>query len=160
MSKEELNQFVQKFDKAPKGPVAPGREIEVKPGKTEALDPNRRVSDLNSSTKLNTRTVQNRGVVPDDNLRGNQEGAKFEAPDALKARFEAYKKGTARQRSTRAAPRPARRGRKMTSTPGRSTPGRSGIGRITLCSHRRTCLDVTSSASTRRISRTTSPTSS
>ena len=111
MSKEELNQFVSKFEKAPKGEPGAGRDIEAKPGKPQTVDPNRTLPDLNPATRIDSATVRDRGAIVDDNLRGNMEGARFVPPPEIRSRFEVYKKSLARPRGTsnrRAAEAPGR----------------------------------------------------
>jgi hypothetical protein len=107
MSKEELNQFVKKFEKAPKAEPGEGREIEAKPGKPQAVDPNLKTTDLNPSTRVNSSTLREGRTVTEDSLRGNNEGARFVPPAEIRARYEAYRKSLARPSGRRGAASPA-----------------------------------------------------
>ena len=106
-SKEELNQFVKKFEKAPKSEPGAGREIDVKPGKERAVDPNRKLPDLNLGARTDTTTIRNRGGYVQDTLRGNNEGVRFDPPPELRAGFNAYRKSLSRTKAATPPPRPA-----------------------------------------------------
>jgi hypothetical protein len=110
-SKEELEQFVKKFEKAPKAEPGAGREIEAKPGKPQAVDPNRKLPELNPSARVNMSTLRQGRALGDDTVRGNIEGARFVPPPEIRSRFEAYRKSLSRPASSgrRGAP-PAARG--------------------------------------------------
>jgi len=107
MSKEELNQFVKKFEKAPKAEPGPGREIEAKPGKPQAVDPNRKLPDLNPGTSVSARTIRDRGGMVQDDVRGNNEGIRFTPPPELRAGFDAYKNSLSRSKTLNPTRRPA-----------------------------------------------------
>jgi hypothetical protein len=105
-SKEELNQFVEKFTKAPKAEPGAGREIEVKPGKAQAIDPSRKLPDLNPNATVSTKTMRDRGAVVQDTVRGNNEGVRFVPPPELKEGFDAYRSSLSRSRAVNPTRRP------------------------------------------------------
>jgi hypothetical protein len=104
-SKEELDQFVQRFAKGTaKPPAREGQEIEATPGKTQEIDPKRRLPDLNPTATMNTEIIRNRGGIPRDTIRGNNQGVRFVPPPELRAGFDAYRSSLSRSRAG-AAPR-------------------------------------------------------
>jgi hypothetical protein len=107
MSKEELNQFVTKFQKAPKAEPGPGREIEVTPGKAApTIDPKRSLPDLNPQASVSTKQMRDKGMVVQDNVRGNSEGMRIEPPSELKAGFNAYRSTLSKSKAVSPARRP------------------------------------------------------
>ena len=118
MSKEELNQFVKKFEKAPKADPGQGRDIEVKPGRGgPQLDPNRTLPDLNPSATVGTKQMRERGTMVQDTVRGNNEGMRIDIPRELRAGFDAYR-GTLSKSKTL---NPVRRPNAADSNPGSGT---------------------------------------
>jgi len=103
MTREEMEQFVTKFKKAPKAPPGPGREIKVKPGADQKFDPNRTLPDINPNARLGTRTDRTRGSVAQDQIRDNVQGARFEVPSELRPGFEAFKSSLSRSKSRKPA---------------------------------------------------------
>jgi len=100
LSREEINQFVRKFEapKAePRDPNATGGTTEVssRPGNQ---DENRKVSLPGNlpGGQVTSRNARNSGMVADDATQGNLEGARSRIPSALRSRFEAYQKGLSR----------------------------------------------------------------
>jgi hypothetical protein len=106
-SKEELNQFVEKFEKAPKSKPGPGREVEVKPGKPQAVDPNRRLPELIPGSTVSTKMMRDKGAYVQDNVRGLNEGARLEPPPELRARIDAYRNSLSRSKTLNPTRRPA-----------------------------------------------------
>lgn len=107
MSKEELNQFVKRYEKTPQtNEPGPAREIEAKPGQAPGVDPNRTLPDLNPSATFNTQTLRERGAFVQDQVRGNNEGVRLEPPRALRSGYDAYLRSLSRTRSN-AARKPA-----------------------------------------------------
>lgn len=98
-SKEELNQFVEKFGGAPKRPTGEGREIEVKPGQSKPVVPDRPLPDLNPGSTISSQTVRDRGGVAQDDIRENNEGVRFEPPPELRAKFNAFRSSATRNRT-------------------------------------------------------------
>jgi hypothetical protein len=99
MSKEELNQFVEKFSKAPKAEPGAGREIDVKPGKPQTIAPDRKVPDLNPNAAVSAETIRQRGGVVQDTERNNNEGIRFVPPPELRARFNGFRNTLSRPRT-------------------------------------------------------------
>jgi hypothetical protein len=107
MSREQMEQFVTKFKKAPKAAPGPGRQIQVKPGKDRVFNPNRKLPDLGPNAHVGNRTGRGRGATVQDQIRDNTEGGRFEIPPELRSGFEAYKSSLSRSKS---AARPAASG--------------------------------------------------
>lgn len=99
MSREQMEQFVQKFKKAPKREAAPGREIKVKPTEARKLNPNRTLPDLNPSVRPSTTQIRNRGSFSQDNVRDNVEGTRFVVPMEIKTGFDAYRSSLSRSKT-------------------------------------------------------------
>ena len=100
LSREEINQFVRKFEapKAePRDPNATGGTTEVS-SKSGNQDENRKVSLPGNlpGGQVTSRNARNSGMVADDATQGNLEGARSRIPSALRSRFEAYQKGLSR----------------------------------------------------------------
>ena len=116
MSRTELQQFVEKFKKAPKSEPGPGREIEVKGDQTQAGARKARQLPPGPTPKgpFSTRSVRPSGSVARDQMRDNIEATSFPAPPELRSRFEAYKESLSRPRTlnpSRSAPVPGPNGR-------------------------------------------------
>jgi len=112
MSREEMEQFVQKYqkDKMPKAASRPGEEIEAKPGTSRANAPDPTLPGLDPKTKFSTKTLRERGAVVHDQARDNAEGIRFVVPPEIRSGFEAYKSTLSRSRTlnpSRNAPAPA-----------------------------------------------------
>ena len=111
-SKEELDQFVDKYTKWPaQPPLRDGQDIEATPGKPQNIDPNRTLPDLNPTASINTQALRERGPVAKDEIRGNKEGARFIPPPELRSRFEAYRSSISRNRPAPKRPAPGAGGK-------------------------------------------------
>lgn len=106
MTKEELNQFVKKYEKAPKPEATPDREIEVKPGQTPALDPNTKLPSIEPGVSSNTQVIRDRGGIARDSARNVMEAQRFVPPPELRSGFDAYRNSLSRSKAVS----PARRG--------------------------------------------------
>ncbi len=107
MSKEELNQFVKKFESAPKRDPGAAREIDVKPTNTPGLDPNLNLPAINPGTSVSTSTMRDRGGISRDAARDNVEALRYLPPNELKAGFDAYRNSLQRSKTTAPARRNA-----------------------------------------------------
>ncbi|GAC1471173.1 MAG: hypothetical protein NVSMB9_17010 [Isosphaeraceae bacterium] len=99
-SKEELNQFITKFEGAPKSRPGEGREVKVTPEPAQGAPKDQKFTDLNPSTQASTKTMRERGQFVQDTLRGNNEGVRFVPPPEIRAGFDAYRESLARSRSS------------------------------------------------------------
>jgi hypothetical protein len=114
MSREAMEQFVQKYQKS-KTPGAVGRtgqEIQVKPGANRAAAPDPTLPGFNPNTNVSTKILRDRGAVVQDQVRDNAEGIRFIAPPEIRSGFEAYKSTLSRSRTlnpsrTPSAPAPS-----------------------------------------------------
>ncbi len=62
MTREQMEQFVKKFEKPPKAEPGPGRNIEINPQtKDRTFDPNRKVEGLNLNSNFGTKSIRDRG---------------------------------------------------------------------------------------------------
>ena len=55
MSREEMEQFVEKYRKTPKGPAGEGREIKVDPEDQKGATPQPKLSELKTSARVRSR---------------------------------------------------------------------------------------------------------
>ena len=101
MSREEMEQFVQKFqkDKAPRNAPRSGQEVDVKPGATTPVGPAADLPGVTPGTKLSTRNQRKRGSIVQDEIQGNLQGTRFVPPAELLPGFEAYSKTLSRSRT-------------------------------------------------------------
>ncbi len=106
MSKEELNQFVKKYEQKAKTDPIPGREVEVKPGKTPGLDPNIKLPGIDPGISSSTQVVRDRGGIARDTTRNVVEAQRFAPPQELRAGFDAYRNSLSRSKVVS----PSRRG--------------------------------------------------
>lgn len=90
MSRKELEQFVKKFDKAPKSEPGEARDLTATPGRDKKLDPNRTIADPLAGSTVSGRNQRGAGVVPQDISGGNVEGARSVAPVEIRSRYEAF----------------------------------------------------------------------
>jgi hypothetical protein len=90
MSRDELEQFVKKFDKAPKADPGAARDLTANPGKDKTIDPNRTIADPLAGSTVSGRNQRGAGVAPKDAAGGNIEGARTVAPIEFRSRFEAF----------------------------------------------------------------------
>ncbi|MHC5542529.1 hypothetical protein ACYOEI_30255 [Singulisphaera rosea] len=98
MSREQMEQFVKRFKKAPQAEPGPGREIKIKPGEERKFDPNRKLPELGPNAPVSSRTIRGEGNAAGDDLRGNIEGTRLQVPPELKAGLEAYKSSLSRSK--------------------------------------------------------------
>jgi hypothetical protein len=90
MSRQELEQFVKKFDKAPQRDPGAARDLTASPGKDKTIDPNRTIDNPLAGSTVSGRNQRGPGIVPQDASGGNVEGARSVAPVEFRSRFEAY----------------------------------------------------------------------
>jgi hypothetical protein len=111
MTKQEMEQFVQRFKGAPKGKAAPGRDIEVKPERSKAIDS--QTKGLSNRIQGTTRNFTERrgNSLPQDDTSGLTQGTRSQIPAEIRGRVDAYRSGISRER---------------TSTSARSTGGEGG----------------------------------
>jgi hypothetical protein len=106
MSREELSQFVRRFDQAPKQPAGEGRELEVKPGRAETLEP--RKVEGGPTSRISSRSERGANAVAQDTQAGNVQGIRARVPEQYLSRYEAYIRSMDRAGTRRPAPsRPA-----------------------------------------------------
>jgi hypothetical protein len=109
MSRSEIEQFVKQYEKVESGPAGPGREIEVEPGASG--EDARASADLPGlgNHSISTRAIKDRGGIPQDQIRDNQEGVRFAPPAEFRGKIEGYKNAVSRSRTStpRSAPAPA-----------------------------------------------------
>lgn len=108
MSRTEIEQFVKQYERIESGPAGPGREIEVEPGASG--EDARAASDLPGlgNHSISTRALKDRGSIPQDEIRDNQEGVRFAPPPEFRGKIEGYKSAVSRSRAAtpRGAPAP------------------------------------------------------
>ena len=108
MSREEMEQFVQKFqkDRKPKAPDRPGEEIEVKPGTSPNATPDPKLPGFDRQRDFSSATLRNRGAVTQDLERNNVESIRLIPPAEIRSGYEAYKSTLSRSRTLNPATAP------------------------------------------------------
>lgn len=107
MSRQEMEQFVKRFEKAPSREAGPGREIEVKPGQSRPKGPSSDLPDVLSGTRVSEGSARRSGSIPQDELQGLNQGTRSSVPPEFRARYEAYTKSLGRSKVVSPATRPA-----------------------------------------------------
>jgi hypothetical protein len=109
MSRSEMEQFVKQYEKVKSAPAGEGREIEVQPGASG--EDARASADLPGlgNHSISTRAIKDRGNIPQDQIRDNQEGVRFAPPPEFRGKVEGYKNAVSRSRPSkpRTAPAPS-----------------------------------------------------
>ncbi len=103
MSVEELNQFVDKFEKAPDLEPGEARTLEVEPEEARQFDPNRTLDGPLPKSSVSSRSQRGPNAVPQDEAGGNTQGVRTVVPSEYAPRFRAYTKSL----SEGVAPAPA-----------------------------------------------------
>jgi hypothetical protein len=116
MSPDQIEQFVQKFDKqkVPKGAARPGEEIQVKPGSSRPVTPDSTLPGIDPRSSFSTKSQRNAGAVAQDDARNNFETIRFTAPPEIRSGYEAFKSSLSHSRTlnpTANAPAGAPKGR-------------------------------------------------
>jgi hypothetical protein len=92
LTRDQMEQFVRKFEKPKQSEsTRPGGEIEAKPGQDKTIDPSRTIADPIRSGVNSGRRERAAGGVAQDQITGQSEGARIQAPAEWRARFEAYR---------------------------------------------------------------------
>ena len=104
MSREEMEQFVKKFEGPPKGEVGPGREIEINSESSgPVLGPNYQGPSSLSGKTVRSRADRASGSVPQDNEQGLNEGYRSMAPLEIRLRWEAFQMSISRSATVQPA---------------------------------------------------------
>src|SRR5208283_1989685 len=81
MTREQMEQFVKKYEAGKSAPAGPGREIEVKPGEQGATDkPSANLPGIDRQNRFSTKNLKDRGATSKDDVRNNLEGLRFTPP--------------------------------------------------------------------------------
>jgi hypothetical protein len=96
LTRQQMEQFAKKFEKAPQRPVGEGRDIAVAPGQDRVLDPGRTIPDPLPGQTVRTRNERGAGAVAPDQESGNRQGVRSIAPEEFRNKFDAYRKGISR----------------------------------------------------------------
>ena len=104
MSREQMEQFVKKYENVKSGPAGPGREITVKPGQHDATDhPSANLPGFGGHERYSTKNLKDRGQAVRDDVQNNLEGISFKPPPEFRSKFEGYRTSLARTRSAGAS---------------------------------------------------------
>lgn len=111
ITREQFEQYVSQFKKqAVNPPAGPGREFEAKPGEQTPGKPSADLPGLPASVRIPSKTVRNPGTMPQDRVRDNLEGPRFNPPVEWRGKWERYQnklaKVVAPQRGSAAPPSP------------------------------------------------------
>jgi hypothetical protein len=110
LTREQLEQFAKKYEKPKSGPVEPGRQIEVKPGEATPAKPGENLPGFDKTQRMDSKSIRERGTMPQDTVRNMQQGISFEPPPEWRGKVAGYKSKLARSQvmpTRRAAPAPA-----------------------------------------------------
>jgi hypothetical protein len=107
LNREQLDQFVSQYKKVKSGPAGPGRDIEVKPGEQSDAKPASNLPGLDPRTTFSTKNVRNRGTQPQDDVRNNLEGVRFQVPSEWRGKYEGYRTKLAKKPAPKRADRPS-----------------------------------------------------
>jgi hypothetical protein len=108
MTREQMEQWVEKYQGKKSPPAGPGREIPVKPGEQGEPDrPSANLPGIDRQNRFSTKNLKDRGATPKDDVRNNLEGIRFIAPPEYRSKFEGYKSALAKTRRSGSAARPA-----------------------------------------------------
>jgi len=110
MTREQMEQFVKKYEHVKSAPAGPGREITVNPGDRERTDqPSANLPGFGRQERYSTKSQKDRGQMVRDDVQNNLEGISFKAPPEFRSKFEGYRTSLARTRSGASKkPAPAR----------------------------------------------------
>ena len=106
MNRDQIEQFVEKYRKAPKRDPRAGGEIQAKPGENKTLAPNPDLPGIDRGSSFNTRNMRDRGAVARDQVRDNIQDSRVAPPRDLLPRFEGYMNTLSRSKMNKTA-RPA-----------------------------------------------------
>ena len=91
MNREQIEQFVTQYKKMKSGPAGPGREIELNSGEQTESKPSANLPGLDAKTPFSTKNVRNRGTIPQDDVRNNLEGVRYQVPSEWRGKYEGYR---------------------------------------------------------------------
>jgi hypothetical protein len=104
MSREQMEQFVKKYESVKAAPAGPGREINVKPDqKAPAGGAAANLPGIDRGSRFTTKNRKDRGTMAQDDVHNNREGIRFTPPPEYRSKFEGYKSTLAKTRSGGAA---------------------------------------------------------
>jgi hypothetical protein len=106
LSREQLEQFSKRYEKVKSAPAGPGRNIDLKGGEQTDAKPSANLSGLESSTRFNTANRRGRGTAPQDQVRDNLEGARFQPPPEFRGKYEGFKNKLAKVVVPKGTPKP------------------------------------------------------
>ena len=104
MSRDELEQFVKKFEKPEREAPGEGRELQGEIGEDRVVDPIQGVGDRIKAPLVSGRGQRGPGSAANDAFRDQTQGTRSQAPAEIRSRYEAYQSSISRSRG----PAPAR----------------------------------------------------
>jgi len=107
LSREQLEQFATKYKQLKSAPAGPGRDIDVKPGEQTPAQPSPNLPGLDPSTRFSNKNRRDRGSAPQDQVRDNLEGIRFQPPPEWRGKFEGYKNKLAKVAAPKRATSPS-----------------------------------------------------
>ena len=109
MTREQMEQFVKKYEAVKSAPAGPGRDISVKPGEAGAGEgPSANLPGIDPRTRFSNKNIKGRGEAPRDDVHNNLEGVRFTPPPEFRSKFEGYKSTLAKSRGTATRRSPSR----------------------------------------------------
>ena len=111
-SREQIEQFIRKYEKVKAAPSGPGRDINLKADDQKgAAQPSANLPGLSSSTPFSTKSRRGIGTAATDTLRDNVEAARFEPPPEMRGKWEGYKNKLMKVPAPKRTPAPAPSGK-------------------------------------------------
>jgi hypothetical protein len=106
MSREELEQFVRKFEKPEREAPGEGRELKGDVREDKVMEPLRGVGERNRSPLVSGSNQRGPSSATRDTFSDQTQGLRSQAPPEIRSRFEAYQSSISRSRGNAPA-RPA-----------------------------------------------------
>jgi hypothetical protein len=97
MTREQLEQIAKPYEKPKAGPAAPGREIEIKSGEQAPVKPGTNLPGFGSQ-RIGSKNRTSGEAMPEDPIRGLNEGGRSEPPPGWRDKVEGYKTRIARSK--------------------------------------------------------------
>ena len=103
LSRDQIEQFVKKFEKPEREAAGEGRAVNSDQGNDQAVSPDRKLDSRVNQPLVSGRGNRGPGAVVQDTMRDQTQGLRSQAPAEIRSRFEAYQSSISRSK-TKASP--------------------------------------------------------
>ena len=110
LSRDQIEQFVKKFEKSKREPSGEGRSVNADIGNDPGIDPDRKLDSRVTGPVVSGRGNRGPGAVSQDLMRDQNQGNRSQAPAEIRSRFEAYQSSISRSKTKPAGNRAATTG--------------------------------------------------